>query len=145
MRRTALFALVLFASAFAARADDATTIAAVNASSTALDAAFTKKDAAAVKALMTPDHITVTPYYDGPQSVDDQLTSLSEYNWSQTILGEVSVALLSPEVALRTFIAELKGNFQGKPLPPRVFVNETLVKREGKWLERFYQATTLTP
>jgi uncharacterized protein (TIGR02246 family) len=147
MRRAFAFALICLASAaaFQARAGDAETIAAVNASSTALDEAFTKKDAAAVKALMTPDHITVTPYYDGPQTVNDQLASLSEYNWSETIVGDVNVALLGPDVALRTFVADLKGTFQGKTLPSRVFVNETLVKRDGKWLERFYQATTLKP
>jgi hypothetical protein len=48
-------------------------------------------------------------------------------------------------VALRTFSAELKGTFQGKPLPPRVFATELLVKRDGKWVERFYQVTTLEP
>jgi hypothetical protein len=125
------------------RADDAAIIAAINASSNALDAAFTKKDVATIKALMTPDHITVTPYYDGPQTVQDQLDSLGTYDWSQTIVGDVDVALLGPEVAMRTFTADLKGTFQGKPLPPRVFNTEILVKRDGKWVERFYQVTTL--
>ena len=125
------------------RADDAATIAAINASSNALDAAFTKKDVATIKALMTPDHITVTPYYDGPQTVRDQLDSLGTYDWSQTIVGDVDVALLGPEVAMRTFTADLKGTFQGKALPPRVFNTEILVKRDGKWVERFYQVTTL--
>jgi hypothetical protein len=125
------------------RADDATTIAAINASSNALDAAFTKKDVATIRALMTPDHITVTPYYDGPQTVQDQLDSLGTYDWSQTIVGDVDVALLGPGVAMRTFTADLKGTFQGKPLPPRVFNTEILVKRDGKWVERFYQVTTL--
>lgn len=60
-----------------ANATDAATIAAVNASSNALDEAFTKKDVATNKALMTQDHLTVTPYYDGPQTVDDQLASRS--------------------------------------------------------------------
>jgi ketosteroid isomerase-like protein len=95
--------------AFAAEA-----IAAINASSNALDAAFTKRDIAAIKALMTPDHISVTPYYDGPQTVDDQLASLAEYDYSQTIIGEPSVALLAPDVALRTFTADLRGSFKGK-------------------------------
>lgn len=124
--------------AFAAEA-----IAAINASSNALDAAFTKRDIAAIKALMTPDHISVTPYYDGPQTVDEQLASLAEYDYSQTIIGEPSVALLAPDVALRTFTADLKGSFKGKPLPSRAFINETLVKRDGKWIERFFQVTTL--
>jgi ketosteroid isomerase-like protein len=149
LRRIALLSLLLLALAAApfseARADDADTIAAINASSNALDEAFTKKDVATIKALMTPDHLTVTPYYRGPQTVEDQLASLGQYDWSQTIVGEPDVALLGPDVALRTFVAELKGTFQGRPLPQRVFATELLVKQEGKWVERFYQVTTLEP
>jgi ketosteroid isomerase-like protein len=128
---------------FDAKADDAATIAAVNASSNALDEAFTKKDVETIKALMTPDHITVTPYYDGPQTVQDQLDTLGAYDWSQTIVGEPNVALVTPDVALRTFTADLKGTFQGKTLPARVFATELLVKRGDKWIERFYQETRL--
>jgi len=131
--------------AFRAEAGDADTIAAINASSNALDKAFGERDIATIKALMTPDHVTVTPYYDGPQSVDDQIASLPDLDYGQTIVGEPSVALLGPDVALRTFIADLKGSFKGKPLPARAFVNETLVKRDGKWIERFFQVTTLKP
>lgn len=131
--------------AFRAEAGDADTIAAINASSNALDKAFGERDIATIKALMTPDHVTVTPYYDGPQSVDDQIASLADLDYGQTIVGEPSVALLGPDVALRTFIAELKGSFKGKPVPARAFVNETLVKRDGKWIERFFQVTTLKP
>jgi ketosteroid isomerase-like protein len=139
------FLLVLAAPLYEASAADADTIAAVNASSDALDAAFEKQDAETIKALMTSDHITVAPYYDGPQTVEDQLASLSEYDWQQTIVGDVDVAILAPDVALRTFTADLKGTFQGKTLPSQVFATELLVKRDGKWVERFYQVTTLKP
>ncbi len=147
LRRAAAFSLMILAAAFfsTANAADAETIAAVNASSDALDEAFTKKDVATIKALMTEDHLTVTPYYHGPQTVDDQIASLGEYDWSQTIVGKPDVALLGPDVALRTFTADLKGTFQGKPLPSREFATELLVKRDGKWVERLYQVTTLKP
>lgn len=138
-----LLVLIAGAALSETKADDADTIAAINASSNALDEAFTKKDVETIKALMTPDHITVTPYYDGPQTVQDQLDTLGVYDWSQTIIGEPNVSLVTPDVALRTFTAELKGTFQGKPLPARVFNTELLVKRDGKWIERFYQVTTL--
>ena len=142
-----LFSLMLLASAglFQAEASEAETIDAINASSNALDEAFAKRDVEAIKALMTPDHVTVTPYYDGPQSVDDQIASLPELDYGQTIQGTPAVVLLAPDVALRTFIADLKGSFKGKPLPARAFVNETLVKRDGKWIERLFQITTLKP
>ena len=141
----ALLTLMLFSSVWLSEANaiDAETIAAINASSNALDNAFAKRDVEAIKSLMTSEHVSVTPYYDGPQSIDDQIASLSELDYGQTIVGKPSIALLAPDVALRTFIADLKGSFKGKPLPSRAFVNETLVKRNGKWVERFYQITTL--
>lgn len=126
-----------------AHADDAETVAAVNASSNALDAAFADRDLAAIRALMTEDHISVTPYYDGPQTVDDQIASLGALDYGEIILDGPSVVLLAEDVALRTFTADLDGTFNGEPLPARAFVNETLVKRDGKWIERFFQVTTL--
>ena len=148
MRRlAAVLSLILLASAglFMANATDAETIAAINASSNALDEAFADRNVETIKSLMTPDHVSVTPYYDGPQSVDDQIASLAELDYGQKIVGTPSVVLLSPDVALRTFTADLKGSFRGKPLPARAFVNEILVKRDGKWIERFFQVTTLKP
>ncbi len=146
-RLVVLIALAVLASASvgSVRADDAGTIASVNASSNALDAAFGAQDVDAIKALMTADHITVTPYYDGPQTVDDQIASLAELDFGQTFVTAPTVVLLSPDVALRTFVADLKGSFKGEPLPARVFVNETLVLRDGKWIERLYQVTALKP
>lgn len=143
---SAIICLALFVTPVgfvAAQPTDAETITAVNKSSAALDAAFAARDVDAIKSLMTADHISVTPYYDGPQSVDDQIASLPEFDFGQTIVGEPSVVLLAPEVALRTFVADFKGTFKGKPLPGRVFVNETLVNRNGKWIERFFQVTAM--
>jgi hypothetical protein len=139
--------LTLLASAGLARAQgsNAETIAAVNASSEALDAAFGARDVAKIRAPMTPDHISVTPYYDGPQTVDDQIASLAELDYGATIVGTPSVVLLSPDVALRTFTADMKGSFKDRPLPARAFVNETLIRRDGQWIEAFFQITTLTP
>ena len=142
-----LLSLVFLAAAglCPANADDAATIAAVNASSNALDDAFGAQNVEAIKALMTADHISVTPYYDGVQTVDDQIASLGELDYGQTFVTEPSVVLLAPDVALRTFIADLKGSFKGEPLPARVFVNETLILRDGKWIERFFQVTAMKP
>ena len=58
---------------------------------------------------------------------------------------DVTVTLLGPDAAIRTFIADMKGSYKGKPFAPRVFVTETLVRRDGKWLERQYQTTPLKP
>jgi hypothetical protein len=142
-----MFSLVILTIAVASKAlaGDAETIEAINASSNALDKAFEQNDKAAIKGLMTPDHISVTPYYDGPQTTDDQIASLPELKWDQRIVNNVKVSLLGDDAALRTFTADLKGSFKGKPLPAKVFATEILVKRDGKWIERFYQVTTLKP
>ncbi len=70
-----LLVLMIFALAglVEARAGDEDIIAEVNKAAEALDAAFERQDVEAVKQLMTPDHIAVTPYYPGPQNVDEQI------------------------------------------------------------------------
>jgi len=147
MRSLATFCLVIVATAALSQAvaGEAETIEAINASSNALDKAFEQNGKAAIKALMTPDHISVTPYYDGPQTTDDRIASLPELKWEQKIVGRVQVSLLGDDAALRTFTADPKGSFKGKPLPAKVFATEVLVKHDGKWIERFYQVTTLKP
>ena len=66
MRSLATVSLVVLMTAALspALASEAETIKAINASSNELDKAFEQNDKAAIKALMTPDHISVTPYYD---------------------------------------------------------------------------------
>jgi len=131
------------AGALAARAGDAEIIEAVNKAAASLDQAFEKDDVAAAKALMTPDHVAVTPYYDGPQSVADQIASLPDFEYEQSVLGDVSVKMLGSDAALRSFSAELNGSFKGRALPRRVFVSAVWVKRDGTWAEKFYQVTAL--
>jgi ketosteroid isomerase-like protein len=80
-----------------ARASDAETIAAINEAAAALDMAFEKQDVETVKKLMTPDHIAVTPYYDGVQTVADQIASLPDLKYGQTVIGDVTVELLDSE------------------------------------------------
>jgi ketosteroid isomerase-like protein len=129
-----------------AQSNEVEIITAIDAAAGTLDEAFVAGDAEGIRSMMTEDHVAVTPYYDGPQSVDDEIASLTDLTgYNQTVVGEVSVSLLAPDVALRTFVADLEGSFKGKPLPARVFINETLIKRNELWIERFYQVTTLTP
>ena len=126
-------------------AGDAEQIKAIDAAIVALDAAFERQDEDAIKQLMTDDHIAVTPYYDEPQSAAQMLASLQQLKIAQTKVAQTDITLLGPNVALRTSIANFEGTFKGKPLPSRMFVTEVVVKRDGKWLERLYQATTLKP
>lgn len=146
MRRIAgLLSLVVLIAAplSAAWAGDAETVEAINQAAAKLDRAFEQQDAATIKQLMTADHVAVTPYYDGPQSIDDQIASLPDLKYEQTNLGEVDVALLGADLAQRSFSAALDGTFKGKPIPRQVFVSELWVKGEGGWQEKFYQVTAM--
>lgn len=134
---------ILSLGALRAEAADAETIAEIDKAAAALDEAFEQQDLENVKKLMTPDHIAVTPYYSGPQNVDEQLASLPDLKYAQEITGDVDVSLIGDDAALRTFKAKLKGSFKGKPIARHVFVTQLMVKRDGAWLERFYQVTAL--
>ncbi len=128
-----------------ARAGEAETIDAIIKAAAALDQAFERQDTKAVKDLMTPDHVAVTPYYDGPQTVADQVGSLPKLKYEQTIDGKPTVAVLCSDAAARTFKAELNGSFEGKPIASKVYVSEIWVKRDGAWAEKLYQVTALKP
>ncbi len=147
MRKTvAVFCLIILAVTTAcSQPGDVATIEAIDNAAAKLDEAFETGDAETIKSLMTPDHIAVSPYYGAPQTVAEQIASLGDFEYAQTDVGEPTVTLLGSDVAIRTGIVDLKGSYQGKPLPARVFATEIMVKREGKWLERVYQATALTP
>jgi hypothetical protein len=149
LRSAALLSLMLLAvpvDPVRAQSADAETITAVNTASDALHEAFVVGNADGIRSLMTADHVAVTPYYDGLKTVDEQIASAADLTgFNQTVVGEASVVLLAPTVALRTFVATWEGSYKGAALPKRVFVNETLVNRNGEWLERFYQVTAMKP
>lgn len=110
-----------------------------------LDAAFEAQNVNAAKALMTPDHLSVTPYYGTPQSVDEVLASLSDLKYAQTDESEPKVVLLGDDAAMRTLTAKVDGTFKGEPFSYNVFITAILVRQNGTWLERLYQVTRLAP
>ena len=110
-----------------------------------LDAAFEAQDIKAAKGLMTPDHLSVTPYYGAPQSVDEVLASLPDLKYAQTDESEPKVVLLGDDAAMRTLTAKVDGTFKGEPFSYKVFITAILERQNGKWLERFYQVTRLAP
>lgn len=148
MRTTTLLVLVLLCLAAGlsqARAGDAETIAAINAAAAALDNAFERQSADEIKHMMTADHIAVTPYYDAPQTVTEQIASLPELKYEQTNIGAVKVDVLGPDAGMRTFTARLDGTYKGKPIPSPAFVTAIMVRQDGQWKERFYQVTAVQP
>lgn len=95
--------------------------------------------------MMTADHIAVTPYYSAPQSVAEQIASLPELKYEQTIVGAVKVDVLGPDAGMRTFTARFDGTYKGKPIPSPAFVAAIMVRQDGQWKERFYQVTAVQP
>ena len=140
-----ILAFVLAAGIAGANAGEPATVAAINAASAALDDAFERQSAEDIKRMMTADHLAVTPYYETPQTVAQQLASLPELKYKQTNTGEVKVVVLGPDAGMRTFTARLDGAYKGKTIPPDVFVTSIMVREDGQWREKFYQVTALQP
>lgn len=110
-----------------------------------LDEAFEARDASAIKSLMTPDHLSVTPYYGTPQSVDDVISSVPDLKYRQTDLSEPEVVMLGPNAAMRTLTGKVDGTFKGKVFSEKVFITSIVVNEDGRWLEKFCQVTHLAP
>lgn len=145
MRKLVFSVLVIVFAVGIANAGEPATVAAINATSAALDDAFERQSAEDIKRMLTADHIAVTPYYETPQTVTQQLATLPELKYKQTNTGEVKVVVLGPDAGMRTFTARLDGTYKGKTIPADVFVTSIMVREDGQWREKFYQVTALQP
>src|SRR5579871_2040360 len=87
----------------------------VTAAINALNDAFLKGKPDLIRPLMTDDHISITPYYGGPQTKDEQLKNLPELKMTDYSPGEIKVTFVSKDVALVTYPLGQKGTFKGKP------------------------------
>ncbi len=109
----------------------------------ALNQAFHLQDAAKVKALMTDDHVAVTPYYGGPLDRAQLLKSIPDHKLTKYAPGKVRVTLLGKEAALVTYPLAMAGTYKGKLVPAKSFASAVWVRRGGRWREAFYQETPL--
>lgn len=141
----AAFSAVILIALTSCTQDDVARTETIDNAVAQLDAAFEAQNVNAAKALMTPDHLSVTPYYGTPQSVDEVLASLPDLKYAQTDESEPKVVLLGDDAAMRTLTAKVDGTFEGEPFSYKVFITAILVRQNGKWLERFYQVTRLAP
>jgi hypothetical protein len=141
----AAFSAVILVALTSCTQDDVAKVETIDNVVAQLDAAFEAQNVNAAKALMTPDHLSVTPYYGTPQSADEVLASLPDLKYEQTDESEPKVVLLGDDAAMRTLTAKVDGTFKGEPFSYKVFITAILVRQNGKWLERFYQVTRLAP
>ena len=133
-----VFALLFLLHASLASAADPTKE--VKAAADALNAAFETRDAKTIRALMTPDHLAVTPYA-GKQRVKDQIRTLPVLKYEKYSAGPMSMKVINDNCVLVTYALQLKGTYQGKPLPSKSLVASLWVKNGGKWQELHYQET----
>jgi len=141
MHRMLLAALAALVIAVPARSDDPA--AEVGKALDALNQAFAKGDAKAVAALMTDDHVAVTPYYGKPLGKDEQLKSLADHKLTEYKSSKVKVQPLGADAALVTYEAAMTGTYKGKPVPAKCFASAVWVRKQGVWREAFYQETAL--
>lgn len=141
----AFFVLIGLTACTEEPANDVAAIEVVNDAAGELDAAFEAQDAEKVRALMTDDHLSVTPYYGAPQSVEDVLASLPDLKYEQSDVSEPTVTMLGSDAAMRTLTARIGGTYKEQAFSDKVFITSILTKQDGKWLERFYQATRVAP
>jgi uncharacterized protein (TIGR02246 family) len=124
------------------RADDAATKE-VEKAIQALNEAFTKHDAAAIKRLTVEEHVAITPYYNGPATIAEQLKMLAEFKTTEYQVAQQQIRLIAKDTALVTYQLTQKGTYKGKELLPKNYASAVWVNRNGKWLEAFYQETAL--
>ncbi len=136
-------ALLLVLPTWPAKADDVTLRREIIAAFEAITLAFEQQDRAAIKALTTPDHIAITPYYGGAKDIDYQLETAKDLIFTQKPISELRIEAIGPTAALLYFVAEMGGSYKGKPLAPRAGVTLIFQKEDGKWLEHVYQETPL--
>lgn len=108
-----------------------------------LDEAFAQQDVGTIKALVTKDHIAVLPYRTGPETMDQTLSVLQEIKTKQMDLSEPTVVMLGPDSAMRTLTAKFEGSYGGKEVNDKVYITSIMVRKDGNWLESFYQVTKL--
>ena len=125
--------------------DDSTTIEAIRTVFAALDDAFERRDENAILSMTTADQVTIMPNFAGPQPLTESLRSLSDVKIEKRVVSEFAVTVLGPDAALVTHVADMEGTYRGEPLPSRAFVSGIMVRRDGRWLEKTYQVTTLKP
>ncbi len=143
-RLRAALAVALFAApAPVALADEAADFAAIESQRAALGKAYENGDAAAARALMTPDQRSVTFVYDGAETVDQQLAAMKDLDIEVYDAIPPTFEMLGADAALVTYEQSYRGTYQGNPLPDRVFVGEVWVKSGDTWLQKYYQETVI--
>jgi ketosteroid isomerase-like protein len=117
---------------------------AVEKAAKALQVAWDKGDAAAVKRLMTADHVCITRHFQS-RTRADQLKALPDFKYTDRRISALQVTMVSKDTAFVTLKAATKGTYRGRPFTSTVLAGMTWIRRAGKWREASYQETPVAP
>ncbi|WP_108881489.1 DUF4440 domain-containing protein [Anderseniella sp. Alg231-50] len=110
-----------------------------------IGAAFARQNFDEIKTFFAPDHLVVTTY-TGVSPVSEYLPdAIRNLDIRSARIEDHQLVKLGPGVYMRTYFVENQGTFRGKTLPERVLATQIWVLRDGKWVQRLYQETPLSP
>lgn len=109
---------------------------------TALNDAFKAGVPGPLKAMLTEDHLSVTTW-GGSQTREESLKTLPDLKLKEYAASKMKITKLGPDAALVTYSLGMKGTYKGKDVPEKSFASAVWVRKDGKWLEAFYQETVL--
>jgi hypothetical protein len=132
-----------FMACHAVAADEAATLAELEAAAMQLDQAYADQDVATIQGMILPNHTSIAPRYGGAAALDAQIETFEDLERTHFDYSPVEVELLAPDVALVTFEKSYAGTYKGAALPPRVSVSEIWLMRDGAWQQRLYQETPI--
>jgi hypothetical protein len=97
------------------------------------------KDAASYERLLAEDFVRVgadgVTTKNGEKNDFDQL-AMDTYKWEG-----LQVVHFTPDVTLLAYKATQKTTYRGQPLPSPTWISSLWIKRNGTWLNVFYQET----
>lgn len=97
------------------------------------------KDATSYERLLAEDFVRVgadgVTTKNGEKNDFDQLT-MDSYKWEG-----LQVVHFTPDVTLLAYKATQKTTYRGQPLPSPTWISSLWIKRNGTWLNVFYQET----
>lgn len=98
--------------------------------------AYKNKDADAFKKLMAPDYYGV--YAEGIQSLRADVADMPKADLQEYSLADLKVVFPQADVAVITYKATTKGNFNGQARSGTYNAGTVYIKRGGKWLGVFH-------
>ncbi len=112
----------------------------------ALDQAFADGDVEKIRSLVTPDHVAITPYYPSIKTTEEQIASLKEANYTLVRDGDPIYRTISEDndVVTVTVTKSYTGTWGDYQMPDRAISTSIWSLYDGKWLQNFYQETSIS-